>query len=393
MQFTLHLSSLVVLFGIATGLTLSLLLWMAPWGNRAANQCLGLLLVVSCIISAAQIPIVEDLGRLSEYHLIFSLQLLQGPMLYFYTRALTRPAFRWRRRDAWHLLPAPAMALLWYLQLPLSAGGLLNLPCFSGADCDLIYRGRFVHRLSAMASLFGYAIAALCLLRPYLRRIKESYSAIEEVNLHWLTVLIYFYLMATSAAIAIEVHGMAVAGRGLTPGQLQAMAPLLLSLLLGWFGLQQRRIQLADSGAAGAPEATAEEKPERKYQTSSLTEARAGAIWSELQRVMVEERPHLEAGLKIADLAEAMKVPAHHLSETINGFARQSFYEFINQHRVGEAARLLADDSMNHLSVTDIGLQAGFNSNSTFFSHFKKRLHQTPRQYRQRHAIAAGNTA
>lgn len=75
-------------------------------------------------------------------------------------------------------------------------------------------------------------------------------------------------------------------------------------------------------------------------------------------------------------------------SEIINGFAQQSFYEFINQHRGEEATRLLTDDSQRHLSVTDIGLQAGFNSNSTFFTHFKKRLQQTPRQYRQRQADA-----
>ena len=390
MQFTLYLSSLIILLSVATGLTLSLLLWLAPRGNRAANQSLGLLLAVSCVISAAQIPIVEHLGQLREYHLIFSLQLLQGPLLYFYTRTLTRPHARWRPADGWHLLPAPAMALLWHLQLPLTPDGLLNLPCFSGADCDPIYRARFVHRLAAFLSLFGYGGTALHLLRPHLQRIKESYSAIEEVNLRWLSLLICVYLIATAAGTAIEVHGMTVVEQTLTPGQLQAMAPLLLSLLMGWFGLQQRRIQLADTGQVAAP--TADGKADKKYQTSSLTEARAATIWSELQRVMGTDKPHLEAGLKIADLARTLNVPAHHLSETINSCARQSFYEFINQHRVDEAAQLLADPSLRHLSVTDIGLQAGFNSNSTFFAHFKKRLQQTPRQYRQQQE-GEGSTA
>lgn len=394
MQFTIHLSSLVILFGVATALTLSLLLWIAPWGNRTANHCLGLLLTASCVISVAQIPIIESAARLREYHLIFSLQLLPGPLLYFYTRTLTQSRLRWQRRDVWHLLPVPGMALLWYLQLPVSAESPLNLPCFSSSACDLTYRARFVHRASTYLSVIGYAIASLGLLRPHLQRIKESYSAIEEVNLRWLTTLTYAFLVIATIGIAIEVRGLFFPQGDLTPGLLQAMSPLLLSLLLGWFGLQQRRIQLGETGETEPEPVRAEaEAADKKYQTSSLTQERAEAIWQKLQQTMAGDKPYLEAGLKIAELARTLEVPVHHLSETINGFANQSFYEFINQYRVEEAARLLGDDSLQHLSVTDIGLQAGFNSNSTFFTHFKKRLQQTPRQYRQRQAQAVAQPA
>lgn len=391
MQFTIHLSSLVILFGVATGLTLSLLLWMAPRGNRTANRCLSLLLTAGICTSIVFLPLIEMPALLApEFHLLFSLQLLPGPLLYFYARALTQPRFQWQRRDLWHLLPAPAMALLWLLQLPLAPDDPLNLPCFSGSDCDPIYRGRFVHRFAAFVSLFGYATAALRTLRPHLQRVKESYSAIEEVNLRWLTTLIYAYLLATTIGVFIEVHAIAAADRELTPALLQAMAPLILSLLLGWFGLQQRKIQLGETGrTAPQPADGAQEPVGKKYQTSSLTAERAAAIWQKLQRIMVSDKPYLQAGLKIADLARTLEVPAHHLSETINGFANLSFYEFINQYRIDEAASLLADERQRHLSVTDIGLQAGFNSNSTFFAHFKKHLGQTPRQYRQRqdHAV------
>lgn len=392
MEFTLHLTSLVILFGVATGLTLALLLWMVPWGNHRANRFLSLLLAVSCAFSAAYIPYIESGALPPQYQLIFSLQLLPGPLLYFFTRIQTQPTFHWRWRHTWHLLlPAMLSALVWQLQLPLRAEGPLNLPCPAAADCELLYRARFVHRLAAYLSLSGYSIAALLVLRPHLRRVKENYSAIEEVSLRWLKTLICVYLLATIAGVAIELLGHPARARGVTPGLLQALAPLLLSLLLGWFGLRQRKIQIADGEPANAQPAatdTAPETTERKYQTSSLTGEGAEAIWRKLQETMANDKPYLEPGLKIADLARTLGVPAHHLSETINGFAQQSFYEFINQHRVEEAAHLLGDDSQQHLSVTDIGLQAGFNSNSTFFTHFKKRLQQTPRQYRQRCANA-----
>ncbi|WP_323845235.1 AraC family transcriptional regulator [Microbulbifer magnicolonia] len=273
------------------------------------------------------------------------------------------------------------------MQLPLSADSLLNVPCPGTSDCELMYRSRFVHRLSTYLSVIGYSLNVLRLLRPHLRQVKENYSAIEEVNLRWLKALDYAFLLSAAAGIAVELLGFFAPPREVTPGVVQAMGPLILSLLFGWFGLQQNRIQLGDaSGERSAGEEVITDTADRKYQTSSLTDEGAAAIWRALQCTMANKQPHLEAGLKIADLARLLKVPVHHLSETINGFARQSFYEFINQHRIEEAARLLVDPALAHLSVTDIGLQAGFNSNSTFFSHFKQRLQQTPRQYRERQA-------
>lgn len=385
-MISLHTISLIILFGVSTSLPLALILWMAPWGNRRANQCLGLMLASSSTVSAAFVAVIEAPSLPGAYNLIFSLQLLPAPLLYFYTRILTRPGFRWRARHAWHLVPTLALALLWLLHQPPSPGGLLNLPCPGAGECDLMYRSRFVYRLSTYLSVTGYAIAVLRLLRPHLRRVKENYSAIEEVNLRWLRILDYTFLLCAAAGISVELRGLFAPAGEVTPGLVLALSPLILSMLLGWFGLQQRRIQLGDVRPAAEEEAGL--SADRKYQTSSLTGERAEAIWRKLQGIMANDKPYLEAGLKIADLARLLDVPAHHLSETINGFARQSFYEFINQHRVEEAARLLADESQRHLSVTDIGLQAGFNSNSTFFTHFKKRLQQTPRQYRKHQADA-----
>tara|TARA_B100001996_G_C18421576_1_gene500912 strand:+ start:89 stop:388 length:300 start_codon:yes stop_codon:yes gene_type:complete len=97
---------------------------------------------------------------------------------------------------------------------------------------------------------------------------------------------------------------------------------------------------------------------------------------------MQSYQPYLEPGLKISQLASALEVSVNHLSETINGYARLSFYDYINSLRIAEAKALLHSTDMAHLSVTDIGYQSGFNSNSTFYTHFKKMTGVTPRQYR-----------
>ncbi|WP_078085741.1 helix-turn-helix transcriptional regulator [Microbulbifer mangrovi] len=398
MVITLHPIGLLIFASICICLPLILLLWMVPWGNRRANYCLAQLLVISCTIAAAQLPMTTQPSQPPSYYYIFSLQLLPGPLLYFFTRLLTHPDFSWRRHYLLHLLPAPLMALIWWLQQPLSDSGLLNFPCLRTSECDAVFQARFIHRSSTYLSLIGYGSAALWALRPHLKRIKAQYSEIDHVHLRWLKVLLSCYVAAALVAVGIEIHSFTHERLHLTTGVLQSLSPLVLSLMLGYFGLQQRQIQLdADTPrlhrnpeppAMGVTKAQSEDQDSpsdstEKYQTSSLTESAAAAIWQQLQQLMQEDRPYLKPGLKIAELAQNLDVPVHHLSESINGFAKQSFYDFINQRRVEEAARLLSHPQYAHLSVTDIGLQAGFNSNSTFFSHFKKRLQATPKQFRQ----------
>ena len=393
---TLHLISLVILFGIATGSTLALLLCMAPWGNRRANRCLGMLLTICNLVALAYIAHIEVERLPAAFHAVFALQLLFGPFLYFYCRLLTEPGFHWRARHLWHMLPALASALLWLWQLPVAGGNLLSAPCIGDATCTAsdMTRARFVHRAAAMVSPIVYSLWVLRLLRPYQRRIKESYSNIESVNLRWLRVLSYVFLATTAVAILVEIANWLALGRNLTPGLLQALVPLMLSVLLGWFGLQQRSIRLsvASPGDEPTPDETetqvaANSPPtSRKPAVRNLSESTAEALWQRLQLTMEQQKPYLEPGLKIAQLARQLDVPPHHLSETINGIAGQSFYDFINQYRVEEAARLLTAPSNAHLSVTDIGLQAGFNSNSTFFSQFKRRLGVSPSRYRSREA-------
>ncbi|WP_428820522.1 helix-turn-helix domain-containing protein [Microbulbifer sp. MCCC 1A16149] len=403
MVITFQPISLLIFASICICLPLILLLWMVPWGNRRANHCLAQLLVVSCTIAAAQLPMMEQPTQPASYYYIFSLQLLPGPLLYFFTQLLAQPDFTWRRQHLLHLLPAPLMALTWWLQQPLSDNGLLSFPCLRTSACDVVYQARFMHRAFTYLSLIGYCGAALWVLRPHLRRIKAQYSEIDHVHLRWLKVLLCCYVAAALLAVGIEIHSFTHQFTRerfqLTTGILQSLSPLVLSLMLGYFGLQQRYIQL-EAGtlrvrreprppAAQASHAEREDlksasENAEKYQTSSLTESAAAAIWQQLQQLMQKDRPYLKPGLKIAELARTLDIPVHHLSESINGFAGQSFYDFINQRRVEEAARLLSDPQYAHLSVTDIGLQAGFNSNSTFFAHFKKRLQATPKQFRQR---------
>ena len=120
-----------------------------------------------------------------------------------------------------------------------------------------------------------------------------------------------------------------------------------------------------------------------KYGRSTLTEDVAVRGLERLRRAMEERRVFLRPDLTLAELADEIGVPRSHLSQLVNERCGKSFPELLAEHRVAEARRLLADRSLDHLTVESIGQRAGFNSRSAFFDAFKKATGQTPAGHRK----------
>lgn len=82
-------------------------------------------------------------------------------------------------------------------------------------------------------------------------------------------------------------------------------------------------------------------------------------------------------------LAKRLSLPERTFSRILNQHFGKNFFEFINEHRVNEAKRLLADPDKKDLNMLDILAEAGFSSKSTFNAIFKQYTSQTPSQYRR----------
>lgn len=116
----------------------------------------------------------------------------------------------------------------------------------------------------------------------------------------------------------------------------------------------------------------------RKYEASTLTPARAKEIARRLQLVMERDKPFTDEQFNLADLAARLGVPRAHLSQVINAEIGSSFPQWLNAYRVREAARLLTDPALAHLTIEAIGYEVGFRSRSGFHSAFRRITGQTP---------------
>jgi len=98
---------------------------------------------------------------------------------------------------------------------------------------------------------------------------------------------------------------------------------------------------------------------------------------------MEKEKPYRNSELTIRELATAIGLTEHVLSQVINGRAGANFFTFVNNFRIEEAQRLLADPSRKEDNILAAAFESGFKSKSHFNTLFKKTTGLTPREFRR----------
>lgn len=123
----------------------------------------------------------------------------------------------------------------------------------------------------------------------------------------------------------------------------------------------------------------------KKYVKSGLNDEAFERLKSRLANLMLNEQAYLNPDLTLPKLSKLVCCSVNHLSQVINSGFGMSFFDYLNQYRVEEAKRLLvAPDNCGQAIIT-VAYEVGFNSNSAFYTAFKKSCGRTPAQYRRDH--------
>ena len=124
-----------------------------------------------------------------------------------------------------------------------------------------------------------------------------------------------------------------------------------------------------------------------KYKTSSLSTDEAKQILERLEHEMQSKKPFLDPAITIKQLAKELAISDRILSQIINEYKQQNFYDFINYYRINFAKKLLINSEDAKKTVLEILYEAGFNSKSAFNLAFKKGTGITPTQFRKKRLV------
>jgi AraC-like DNA-binding protein len=117
------------------------------------------------------------------------------------------------------------------------------------------------------------------------------------------------------------------------------------------------------------------------YVNSTLNHVNVDEEVTKLDELMRVQKIYQNDELSLAQLAAAMNLSAHQLSELINSHFGVNFSRYIRQQRVKEARQLLLKEKT--VSILSISMQVGFKSQSNFYAAFKEEEGVSPGQYRE----------
>jgi AraC-like DNA-binding protein len=372
---------IILLFGVFETLFLILLL-VGKRRKVKADWYLGILLgLYGLTIAGAYLELYNFKHNFSLpafLNLSWLLLFLHGPALWFYIQALTRPSFRLKALHLLHLLPFIiffAFQYVIFFSLPAEEKIIIV-----GSE---LFRNWPFYKISVACigiSNFTYNIWALLLIRKHKRRIKQTYSEIESIDLKWLKILIFAAL--TLYAVNVALFNLNTVLSFTSYRELTFITYIfatLYVLFLGYFGLQQGRIFISPvKGDLHRKNTSIAKTPVNIRQSGPYDE-----FIKKLTDTMEHRQPHLEPELTLSKMSSLLSVKPEFLSEVLNSALGQNFFDYINKHRIEEFKIQCLRKDKKHLSVLGLAYECGFNSKAAFYRAFKKFENRSPSAYIQ----------
>lgn len=295
---------------------------------------------------------------------------LIAPFLYFSIVYFTKPTFLFSLSCFLHFTPFIifsffAIAFLIQHEYPLCLPKQFSR-----------YLG-FYLSLSLKFQILIYWGYSFFLLRKHRRDIQLFSTETKQVNLNWLMNMLYIIL------VLIVVAMLSARFTHLSIYHYLPIIYCFCSGFIAYYIIPQKEIYPFPEMIKTEIQEIIDVSSSKKSPIARLSEVEMAFLKTKLEIIMKEEKPYLQSDINLFQLAEHLSISTHDLSFLLNTGLSINFNDFINNHRIDEAKRLLMSPKHTHLSIEGIGYESGFSSKSSFFTSFKKIVGLSPLAFKK----------
>ena len=367
----LNIHDLVLLLTSLECFVLAALLKILPSKRPQPRSILaGFFILVAVVLTSTVIVWNGDLKQADINHtpimvaiLAFCL-LLQGPVLFFYLRSLSKKVDMLRWRHLVHLIPAALAALIIIFFN-------INSTDWQPATPVIGVEKMAISLVWAMVKLIPFIYVSASIWAEYKLRenLKHLYSDISQSELKLAdVVLLGFCVHWLWSLLAWLLEGFVKPSISDQLGILDNYLTVILVNGLFVFGLINTR-QLLN------PVVIAPVKP--------VPEAKLAPKIAAIEKGIHEQKLFLENNINLERFSEQIGLRPRDTSAVLKAHYQSNFFEFINGYRVEEAKRLLVLPEYKDETILELIYKSGFNSPSAFHRFFKRIVGLTPTEFRK----------
>lgn len=359
--------NIIILLGALQGFIISALLYFKK-ERLYANKLLAVLIFLislACLnLYLLNIEITKDSTFWSIFSLIVPMVIAMpiGPLIYFYVQSLQSPAFKLNRSHRVHFYSVVIDLLPSFIGIVFVSGAMVHW-----IDKSEFNRwGNFLDSYSTYAD-FPRWLSATIYIGLTWRRVsdfrqpdavtwpKQFVIGFGIFQIIWLVHLVPYLIPSLSGALLEWV------------GWYPVYIPLAVMVYwLGFNGYLKARPQTS---------------------TKPIDPSTASKTLEALQKVMQHDQMYLNPELTLNEVVKTTGIPQKTISAALNQHAGKSFNEFVNEYRIEEVKRRLSGSYPEHLTITGIAFECGFNSQATFQRTFKQFTGFSPTEFLSQRSV------
>lgn len=381
--------NIIILLGAIQGYIVSTLLFLSKKNNKVSNRLLAVLILLMTL-ACTNLYMTEswytdyEIVRILNQVFPFIMVMPMGPLMYFYVQSLLKPDIHLSKKQKLHF-SAVLIDLVPYIIVWVFLAGLI-VGIFKHGDGK--EWGSFIDSYNTYGDIPRWLSLTLYLIlaKQFLKKFVLGQSAESITNTYlqarrkWIHQFLNAFLLFQALWFIFLVPYIIPATRGLLLDNM-SYYPIYIPLAILIYGLGLKGYMLTQVNIEKSARKEITIQPSlSKISLSFSTEEVADCI-SSLIKSMEADKLYLEPMLNVSSVATHIGIAQKTISFILNNHLHKSFNEFVNEYRINEVKKRLLEKGNEHLTISGIALECGFNSQATFQRTFKNSTGVSPKEY------------